>query len=696
MNPVDVSIHNLAGIGAEYAKRLNKLGIETLFDLLLFSPRTYEVHKLSLQPSLETPADKTILVGKVIEQSIREGRRRMLTCLLDCHGEHLLLRFFHFYPNQIKMLARGNLIRVTGNIKKNLGYAEMVHPRIESADEAMLPTTPLIKNQDEATQVEPIYPLTEGMNNQKLKQFIGAALKYLEQAPLTELLPDQVLQQFNNENINTALKFIHKPNKASSFAILNEMRHPLQQRLSFEELLAYRLALKNSRQNAELALALKADNELIQKFLAQLNFKPTDAQWRCFNEIKHDLSDTKPMMRLLQGDVGAGKTLVAQLSALIAIAAGYQVAFMAPTEILAEQHFKKTQSLFEALGIKVAYLVGKLSAKAKKAVYADIENGVCALVIGTHALIQEEVKFNNLSLVIIDEQHRFGVGQRLTLQQKGIDNYVPHQLVMTATPIPRTLAMSVYSELAISVIDQLPAGRKPIQTTLLSQEKRDALIDRIAKACESGKQVYWVCPLIEESELVELEAAELIYQRLTKELPHLRIGLIHGRMKALDKSKIMAAFKSHELDLLVATTVIEVGVDVPNASIMVIENPERMGLSQLHQLRGRVGRGTEESYCILLYQAPLGAGSYQRLILIRDHHDGFFLAEEDLKMRGPGEFLGTRQTGGVNFRLASLMRDAPMLKMVSDAAKLIQEEYPENGKALIKRWFGDKTQFVRA
>lgn len=691
-----LSIEAITGIGPQYAKRLNKLGIYTLFDLLLFTPRTYQVHKFTAQPSAIEPGDKTIIVGKVVDLSMREGRRRMLTAQLDCQGEYLVLKFFHFYPNQIKMLSRGNFIRATGGIKKNLGFAEMIHPRIELIDADKIASTTQYISDTGTQHLEPIYPLTEGMNNQKIKQFIALALKHLEDKPLAELLPRALMQRFKWEDINRALAFIHAPHKDIAPEALIEMRHPVQQRLSFEELLAHRLALKKYRHQEALAPQIKAEAELIEKFLNHLAFKPTAAQWRCFNEIKSDLNLQQPMLRLLQGDVGAGKTLVAQLAALAVISQGYQVAFMAPTEILAEQHYLKTAKLFEILGIKVAYLVGKLSSKTKKALYAGIAAGEYALVIGTHALIQDQVKFKNLALVIIDEQHRFGVSQRLMLQQKGQDQLTPHQLIMTATPIPRTLAMSIYAELAISVIDELPLGRRPIQTTLLSQEKRDALIHRISKACERGKQAYWVCPLIEASDVVELEAAEVTYKRLVAELPHLRIGLIHGRMKSIDKSKIMEAFKAHELDLLVATTVIEVGVDVPNASIMVIENPERMGLSQLHQLRGRVGRGTEESYCVLLYQAPMGPSSYQRLVLLRDHHDGFYLAEEDLKMRGPGEFLGTRQTGGVNFRLASLMRDAPMLKMVNETAKLMQAQHLDAVEALVERWFGSKTQFVKA
>ncbi len=683
-------IGEISGIGPAYAERLNKLGLHTLFDLLLFTPRTYQYHQYNAQPSEMASGDKTIIVGKVIDASVREGRKRMLTAMIDCQGESLALRFFHFYPNQIKLLTRGNLIRATGDIKKNLGYPEMIHPRIElvSTEEIAVPTQHL-------SQIEPIYPLTEGMNNQKIKQFVATALQYLERQPLPELLPEAVLAKFKWENINKALKFIHQPESNTPLEILNDMRHPLQQRLSFEELLAHRLALKQHHVTDKKAPMITVNPTLIEHFLALLPFIPTDAQWRCFNEIKQDLSLTTPMLRLLQGDVGAGKTLVAQLSALVAISQGYQVAFMAPTEILAEQHYLKTAKLFESLGIKVAYLVGKLTAKNKKAIHTGLENGEYALAIGTHALIQEDVKFKNLGLIIIDEQHRFGVSQRLELQNKSLDkSKVPHQLIMTATPIPRTLAMSIYAELAISVIDQLPAGRKPIQTTLLSQEKRDALIDRIAKACEAGKQAYWVCPLIEESDVLELEAAEERYKNLVTELPHLSVGLIHGRMKSAEKSKVMAAFKDHQLDLLVATTVIEVGVDVANASIMVIENPERMGLSQLHQLRGRVGRGSEDSYCILLYQAPMGQASYQRLLLMRDHHDGFYLSEQDLRIRGPGEFLGTRQTGGVNFRLASLMRDAPMLHIVNDMATLMQMNHA--ARELIKRWFGAKTHFVKA
>jgi ATP-dependent DNA helicase RecG len=695
MNSVyNFSVSHIAGIGPAYVERLAKLEIYTLFDLLLFMPRLYQMHKVgNLLTHLE-PGDKTIVTGKVLEQIVQERRKRMLTAMLDCQGENLLLKFFHFYPNQQKILSPGHWVRVTGDVRKNFGYAEMIHPRIELIEEPLLNTELSIPA---TAHIEPIYPLTEGLNNQKIRQFIAQAIKHLQQQPLPELLPLKILEKFNWADINAALIFLHQPTTAEVLASLNDMRHPLQERLSFEELLAHRLALKQQQTNTTLAPNIVSMDDLVDNFLNLLAFKPTQAQWRCFNEIKQDLAVTRPMLRLLQGDVGAGKTLVAQLSALLAIGQKYQVAFMAPTEILAEQHYLKTFALFERLGIQVAYLTGKLTAKNKKLIYEQIKNGAYDIVIGTHALIQKDVIFKNLGLVIIDEQHRFGVSQRLSLQQKGaVSGLMPHQLIMTATPIPRTLAMSIYADLAISTIDELPSGRKPIQTSLLSQEKRDALIARIAKACEQKKQVYWVCPLIEASEVTDLEAAEVTYQRLVKELPHLAIGLIHGRMKTAEKSKIMAAFKAHQLDLLVATTVIEVGVDVPNASIMVIENPERMGLSQLHQLRGRVGRGTEESYCVLLYQAPMGKTSYQRLLLMRDHHDGFYLAEEDLRIRGPGEFLGTRQTGGVNFRLASLMRNAPMLKTVNETAHFMQIHHPESVSALIARWFGTKTQFINA
>lgn len=696
MNVADVAIELIDGIGPSYAKRLNKLGIFSLFDLLLFLPRTYESHKVNESVANLDSGDKSVVTGRVLEQSVKQGRRRMLSCLLDCKGESVALKFFHFYPSQLKTLSVGNVVRATGNVRKSLGFCEMIHPRIELIDSELAPSSTFMSLDVSSSAIEPVYPLTEGINNQNLKKFMAVALGYLNKNNLAELLPTSTLERYKWEDINAALNFVHQPSLDAVIDHLKEMRHPLQQRLSFEELLAHRLALKLAHDDTERAPRLLDRADLVTRFLQLLPYQMTNAQARCFDEIKKDLERDRPMLRLLQGDVGAGKTLVAQLASLLALENSYQVAFMAPTEILAQQHFEKTQALFSALGIKAAFLVGKLSAKIKRELYAGIAAGEYQMIIGTHALIQTGLQFHRLGLVIIDEQHRFGVDQRLRLQQKGAGGLMPHQLIMTATPIPRTLAMSVYADLDVSVIDQLPAGRKPIQTTLLSQERRDDLIQRLSSACASGRQAYWVCPLIEESEVLELEAAETTYQRLLKDLPHLRIGLLHGRIKGPEKAKIMAAFKAHEFDLLVATTVIEVGVDVPNASIMVIENPERMGLSQLHQLRGRVGRGGVESFCILLYQAPISPSSFKRLQVVRDHHDGFYLAEEDLKFRGSGEFLGTRQTGGIHFRLASLLRDAPMLQMVNQTAVLMQIQYPEQVQALVQRWFAGKVDFIRA
>ena len=699
MNVADLLIELIPGIGPAYARRLHKLGINTLFELLTFAPRSYETHQAQAQLADFSSKEKAIISGRVLLQKTSSGARRMLNVLVDCNGTLVNLRFFHFYPSQLKLMSPGNFIEACGIIKQKLSQYEMVHPQVApSTMPEPEQTTLTVNTRHESKKLEPLYPLTEGINNQKLKKFIEQALKLLHENPLPELMPETIRTRLAFSTINQALSFIHQP-KPDDKAHL----HLIQQGLAFEELLAYRLALKQYYQTDSAAPRLQHNPSRIENFIQQLPYTLTAAQRRCFEEISHDLSQDKPMLRLLQGDVGAGKTLVAQLASITAIDSAVQVALMVPTEILAQQHYAKTCALFEALGIQVGLLSGKLKAKQKQDLYQALADGSCQMVIGTHALIQEAVSFKNLGLVIIDEQHRFGVNQRLSLQQKTkvLENgkeqaHTPHQLIMTATPIPRTLAMSIYAELSISALDELPKGRKPVLTTLCAQEKRQHLLSRIAHACEQGRQVYWVCPLIEASDILLLEAASVTYQRLQKELGGIRLGLLHGRLSSQEKLDIMEAFSIHKLDLLVATTVIEVGVDVPNASIIVIENPECMGLAQLHQLRGRVGRGTDASHCVLLYQGPLSAFAEKRLIALRDHHDGFYLAEEDLRLRGPGEFLGVRQTGLLNFRLASLTRDAAMLGEVNSTANLMQEQYPEASKALIERWFGTKQKYSKA
>ena len=544
----------------------------------------------------------------------------------------------------------------------------------------------------------PIYSTTEGLKQNSLRKLTDQALALLDKIQLTEILPNE----FNPHpfSLKDAIRFLHRPPPDISLEILEKGQHPAQQRLIFEELLAHNLAMQKVRLGTQqfLALPLHYQTDLKQRFLASLPFQPTNAQNRVVADIEQDLAKDYPMMRLVQGDVGSGKTLVAALAALLAIDNGKQVALMAPTEILAEQHANNFRRWLEPFGIEVGWLAGKVKGKARQAELEKIKSGAVQMVVGTHALFQEEVEFADLALVIIDEQHRFGVHQRLMLREKGEKaGFYPHQLIMTATPIPRTLAMTVYADLDTSIIDELPPGRTPITTVVISEERRDEIVARVKNACINEKrQAYWVCTLIDESEVLEAQAAEAIWEDLTKALPMLKIGLVHGRMKPQEKQDIMAAFKNAELDLLVATTVIEVGVDVPNASLMIIENAERLGLSQLHQLRGRVGRGSTASFCVLMYKPPLGKVSQKRLQVLRDSQDGFVISEKDLEIRGPGEVLGTKQTGIAEFKVANLMRDRKMIPTVQHYAKALIVKYPDVAESLIRRWLNNREIYSNA
>ena len=544
----------------------------------------------------------------------------------------------------------------------------------------------------------PIYSTTEGLKQNSLRKLTNQALALLDKIQLTEILPNE----FNPHpfSLKEAIRFLHRPPPDISLDILEKGQHPAQQRLIFEELLAHNLAMQKVRLGTQqfLALPLHYQTDLKQRFLASLPFQPTNAQNRVVADIEQDLAKDYPMMRLVQGDVGSGKTLVAALAALLAIDNGKQVALMAPTEILAEQHANNFRRWLEPFDIEVGWLAGKVKGKARQAELEKIKSGAVQMVVGTHALFQEEVEFADLALVIIDEQHRFGVHQRLMLREKGEKaGFYPHQLIMTATPIPRTLAMTVYADLDTSIIDELPPGRTPITTVVISEERRDEIVARVKNACINEKrQAYWVCTLIDESEVLEAQAAEAIWEDLTKALPMLKIGLVHGRMKPQEKQDIMAAFKNAELDLLVATTVIEVGVDVPNASLMIIENAERLGLSQLHQLRGRVGRGSTASFCVLMYKPPLGKVSQKRLQVLRDSQDGFVISEKDLEIRGPGEVLGTKQTGITEFKVANLMRDRKMIPTVQHYAKALIVKYPDVAESLIRRWLNNREIYSNA
>lgn len=681
MKPVTV----IKGVGPRMAQRLEKLHIRTVEDVLFHLPLRYE-DRTHIQPigSLR-PGEHAVIQGEVQLTELKFGKRRMLLCRISDGTGFITLRFFHFNNAQKEALTRGVTLRCFGEVRSGATTLEMVHPEYRPVTEG-----------SEASVEEsltPIYPATEGVHQQTLRKLTDQALQMLAETDLSELLPESLLQARHMASLQDALRYIHRPPPDAPVAQMEEGRHPHQQRLAFEELLAQQLGLRRLRHNMErhLAPALVGDGELRTQLLAALPFSLTGAQQRVGAEIAADLAHAHPMQRLVQGDVGSGKTLVAALAALQAIEAGYQVALMAPTELLAEQHLQNFSVWLTPLGIEVAWLTGKLKGKARSAMLERISNGEARLVVGTHALFQDEVSFAELGLVIIDEQHRFGVHQRLALREKGgHDGRYPHQLIMTATPIPRTLAMTAYADLDVSVIDELPPGRTPVETIVIPNSRRDEVVARVGKACAEGRQAYWVCTLIDESDVLQCQAAEDTAVLLTEALPKLKVGLVHGRMKALEKEQVMAEFKAGDIHLLVATTVIEVGVDVPNASLMIMENAERLGLAQLHQLRGRVGRGSTASSCVLMYHGPLGQLAKERLAVMRETNDGFVVAQKDLEIRGPGEVLGTRQTGLMQMRIADLQRDQAMLPEVREAAELLLRQHPQQVEALIHRWIGDQ------
>lgn len=622
--------------------------------------------------------------GLVQTCEVQFGKRPILNVSLSDGTSKIMLRFFNFNAGMKNSLQPGARVKAFGEVKRGRFMAEIHHPEYQIIRD----NAPLILEET----LTPIYSTTEGLKQNSLRKLTDQALAVLENIQIAEILPNE----FNPHpfSLKEAIRFLHRPPPDVSLEALEKGTHPAQQRLIFEELLAHNLAMQKVRIGTQQfsAYPLSYQTDLKQRFLAKLPFTPTDAQVRVTQEIEQDLTHPFPMMRLVQGDVGSGKTLVAALAALLAIDNGKQVALMAPTEILAEQHATNFRRWFESLGIEVGWLAGKVKGKARQTELEKIRTGQVQMVVGTHALFQDEVEFSDLALVIVDEQHRFGVHQRLMLREKGkqADHY-PHQLIMTATPIPRTLAMTVYADLDTSIIDELPPGRTPITTVAISEERRAEVIARVNHACVNEKrQAYWVCTLIDESEVLEAQAAEAIAEDLRKILPHLRIGLVHGRMKPAEKQDIMQAFKQAEIDLLVATTVIEVGVDVPNASLMIIENAERLGLSQLHQLRGRVGRGTTASFCVLMYKPPLGKISQKRLQVLRDTQDGFVISEKDLEIRGPGEVLGTKQTGVAEFKVANLMRDRKMIPTVQYYARRLIVEQPEVATKLIQRWINQR------
>jgi len=686
--------------------KLAKLGIHHRADLLLHLPLRYE-DETHLAPIATVQAGETVQVQGVIAHSEVAFRpRRTLVCRLEDKGGELYLRFLNFYPSQQKQLAVGKQIRAVGEVRMGYYGLEMVHPKCRAVED----DTPLQQS------LTPVYPTTAGLSQPILRKLIVNALETL---PLPDTLPDALIRKLKLAGFADSIRLLHNPTPDIAASALEERSHVAWQRIKFDELLAQQLSMRvhHRERGKRIAPRMSAHGKLTAHLIKDLPFALTKAQQRTFAEISHDLAKPHPMQRLLLGDVGSGKTIVAALGALQAIENGYQVALMAPTEILAEQHYLKLRDWLEPLGIKPVWLSGSLKKKDKQLAAERISSGETLLAIGTHALFQQSIEFHKLGLAIVDEQHKFGVQQRLALRNKGKANVgqvstrhdenagivglkpdlqttEPHQLMMSATPIPRTLAMSYYADLDVSVIDELPPGRTPVVTKLVSDARRDEVFERVRAACMAGQQAYWVCPLIDESETLQLQTALETYQLLSETFPELRVGLVHGKLDNAEKARVMAAFKAGELQLLVATTVIEVGVDVPNASLMVIDHAERMGLAQLHQLRGRVGRGAAESLCVLLYQQPLSELARARLKIIFESNDGFAIAQHDLQLRGPGELLGARQSGVAMLRFADISADEDLLNLARQVADELLRDFPEAARLHLQRWMANKHDFL--
>ena len=680
----DAPLTELRGVGPALAQKLKKLNLHRVDDLLFLLPLRYE-DRTQLVRIGELQAGKRCLVrGEVLLAEVAyRGRRNLLVRIGDGSGQ-LTLRFFHFSRQQQAQFKTGATVTCFGEVRKGSAGLEIIHPEYRVQRAAQVAET--------QEQLTPIYPATEGVQQGRLRNLTDQALNRMANDPPRELLPASVAAELGLPTLADAIYHLHRPPPDTDTAALLAGTHPYQQRLAFEELLAHYLSLRNVRALAETeaAIALTDGNEAVANFVAGLPFELTDAQQRVVGDILADVAESHPMMRLVQGDVGSGKTIVAAIACVKAIACGIQAAIMAPTELLAEQHWHSFGEWFRPLGIEPAWLSGSQRTVARRESLQQIADGSAQLVVGTHALFQEGVEFKRLGLIVIDEQHRFGVHQRMSLRDKGVgDEGHPHQLVMTATPIPRTLAMAAYADLDTSVIDELPPGRQPVSTIAIPESRRAEVVERVQSATAGGQQAYWVCPLIEESDVLDFQAAENSYAMLSEALPEVRVGLVHGRMRRAEKERGMQAFKDGTIQLLVATTVIEVGVDVPNASLMIIENAERMGLSQLHQLRGRVGRGSRQSHCVLLYKSPLGRIARERLAVLRNTNDGFVVAQRDLELRGPGELLGTRQTGLPDYRVADLARDAEMMPAVQKAAEWMRKNAAEDAAAIVRRWLGD-------
>jgi ATP-dependent DNA helicase RecG len=702
-DPAATPVTALPGVGPTLAAKLQRLGLLSLQDLWFHLPLRYEDRTRITPIGALRPREPAQVEGRIeaVERGFRY-RPQLRVAISDDSRQTLLLRFFHFNAAQANQFVVGARLRCYGDVRLGTHGPEMIHPHYRLlGDAAAAPV------EDRLT---PVYPATEGLGQARLAGLIARALERLPADEALELIPAELRRVYKLTSLRAALLYVHRPPPGADVARLASGTHPAQQRLAFEELLAQHLSLKRlrARLRRDAAPALRGDGALRRRFLAALPFAPTRAQLRVAAEIARDLARPVPMLRLVQGDVGSGKTVVAALAALLAVEAGEQVAVMAPTELLAEQHCRNFQRWLQPLGVEVVWLAGKLTGRARAAALARLAQPAPAVAIGTHALMQEGVTFARLGLVVIDEQHRFGVHQRLMLRDKGrtasaaaghdtdAAARLPHQLVLTATPIPRTLAMAAYADLDVSVIDELPPGRTPVTTVAIANSRRGEVIERIRAACAAGRQAYWVCTRIEESDTLQAQAAEAVHAELAAALPELRIGLVHGRLKPAAKQAAMAAFAHGETHLLVATTVIEVGVDVPNASLMVIENAERLGLAQLHQLRGRVGRGGAASSCVLLYQPPLSATARQRLDVLRETADGFRIAEKDLELRGPGEVLGTRQTGALALRIADLARDGALLPAVQRAGATMLRAHPALSERLIARWIGAAARYADA
>lgn len=679
----------LKGVGPKIATKLEKLQLRTVMDALFHLPSRYQDRTRLSRIADVRPNEFATVQASVVDTRVHYGRRRALLCRVSDGSGTLTLRFFQFSAAQQKALHSGAPLHIYGEIRPGPTGPEIIHPeyKVQADGPVQLEET-----------LTPIYPTTEGIYQAGIRALCEQALSYLNESSVVELLPLELTE--GQMSLADAIRTLHMPPTTADQQALLAGVHPAQRRLALEELLAHHVSRLIARKQAQQVRAPSIKNQpgaLSGQFLQRLPFSPTQAQTRVAAEIAEDMALPYPMLRLVQGDVGSGKTVVAALAALPVIEAGYQVALMAPTEILAEQHALNFRLWFEALGIQVGWLAGKSKGKAREQTLTELAEGRIQFIVGTHALFQDAVQFKSLALVIIDEQHRFGVHQRLALRQKGESQGIhPHQLVMTATPIPRTLAMTAYADLATSVIDEMPPGRTPVSTVAIPETRREQIIERVQTVCTQDKrQAYWVCTLIEESEALQCQAAEDTASQLQQALPGLTVGLVHGRMKAAEKEAVMTAFKAAEIDLLVATTVIEVGVDVPNASLMIIENPERLGLAQLHQLRGRVGRGSAESHCVLLYKTPLTQQASQRLAVLRDSTDGFVIAERDLELRGPGELLGARQTGLAQMKVADLVRDQALIPQVKQLAEALVSHYPTQSEQLMKRWLPEGERYAQ-